>query len=136
MSKSNATETDLVAYIFTSVAIPWATIPNIYISLHTADPGETGNQSTSEATYTSYARTTVARTSAGWSIGTGTATNAALISCPQCTGGSNTITYVGLGTTATGTGQLLYSGALNSSLTVSNLITPQFAALALTVTED
>lgn len=136
MSKSNATETDFVAYIFTSVAIPWAAIPNLYISLHTADPGETGNQSTSEASYTSYARTTVVRTSAGWSIGTGTAANAALISCPQCTGGSNTITYVAIGTTVTGTGQILYSGILNSSLGVSNLITPQFATSALQVSED
>ena len=38
---------------------------NLYISLHKANPGATGNQSTSEATYgggTGYARVAVART--------------------------------------------------------------------------
>ncbi|MCC7043567.1 MAG: hypothetical protein IT183_06880, partial [Acidobacteria bacterium] len=47
-----------------------------------------------------------------------------------------TLTHVAIGTAASSTGQILYSGALNSSLTVANLIQPQFAAGALTVSED
>ncbi len=31
-------------------------ITNLYVSLHTGDPGEAGDQTTSEAAYTSYAR--------------------------------------------------------------------------------
>ena len=40
---------------------------NIYVSLHTADPAG-GNQTTSEATYTGYARVAVARTAVAWTV--------------------------------------------------------------------
>lgn len=45
-----------------------ATVGSLYVSLHTADPGVAGDQSTNEATYTSYARVAVARTTGGWTI--------------------------------------------------------------------
>ena len=41
---------------------------SFYLSLHTADPGETGDQTTSETTYGSYARQAVARSSAGFTV--------------------------------------------------------------------
>ena len=73
MSKGDTFENDLLKLIFQAVAIAnladnAATGPltNLYVSLHTADPGEAGNQSTSEATYTGYARVAVARTAGGW----------------------------------------------------------------------
>jgi len=136
MSKGNTTENDLLAYIFNGTAISWNGATNLYLSLHTADPGEAGNQTTSEASYTSYARVAVARTSGGWTVSGNQAQNTALVQFPQCTGGTNTVTHVAVGTAASGTGQILYSGALSSSLAVSNGIQPQFAAGALTLTED
>lgn len=136
MSKGNTTENDILAYVFNATAFSWNANTNLYVSLHTADPGEAGNQTTSEATYTSYARVTVARTSGGWTVSGNTAQNTALIQFPQCTGGSNTITHVAVGTASSGTGQILYSGALTSSLSVSSGIQPQFAAGALSLTED
>lgn len=149
MSKSNAWESDLLKLVFnntTASSIGDATglvgstlAGNLYVSLHTSDPGETGDQTTNEATYTNYARVAVVRSSGGWTI-SGTnptqAANAATISFPQCTGGSNTITYIGIGTDSSGTGKLLYSGALASSLSVSNNITPTFNAGAMILTED
>jgi len=114
----------------------WRTQSNLYLALHTADPGESGSQNTSEANYTGYARVAVAKDSTGWTINGNQASNAALIQFPQCTGGSNTITHVSIGTSSTGAGQILYSGALNASLNVSNLIQPQFAIGALVVEED
>jgi hypothetical protein len=108
---------------------------NLYVSLHTADPGVTGSQTTSEAAYTSYARVAVARTSSGWSISGETISNVGAINFPAATGGSETETYFGIGTAASGTGVLLARGQLTSSLAVSNGITPSFAAGALTVTE-
>lgn len=45
-----------------------STAGSLYVSLHTADPGAGGNQTTNEAAYTSYARVAVARSSAGWTI--------------------------------------------------------------------
>lgn len=143
MSKGNTFENDLMKLIFNGTAIAniadnaaSSPLTNLYVSLHTADPGEGGDQTSSEATYTSYARVAVSRDSGGWTVTANEAENAALVQFPQCTGGSNTITYVGVGTASSSTGKLLYSGALSSSLSVSSGIQPQFAAGALTVSED
>jgi len=137
MSKGNTTENDVLGKLFNNTALSWDANTNLYVALHTADPGEAGSQTTSEATYTSYARVTVARTTGGWTAPSGGATsNAALVQFPQCTGGTNTITHVSIGTASSGAGQILYSGALNSSLAVSNLIQPQFSVAALQISED
>lgn len=136
MSKSNSLETQLLAKVFNNTAIPWDAITNIFVALHTADPGEAGDQTTSEATYTSYARVAVARGSGGWTVSGNQAVNAALIQFPQCTGGSNSITHVSVGTLTSGTGQILYKGALSSALSVSTGIQPQFSAGSLQIVED
>lgn len=141
--KGDTFENDLLKLIFQAIAIAniadnaaTAPLTNLFISLHTASPGEAGNQQTSEATYTSYARVAVLRTSGGWTVATNSATNAAAINFPACTGGSNTITDFAVGTLTSGTGKILYFGTLTASLSVSNGITPSFAIGALTVTED
>ena len=117
-----------------------STVPgSFYISLHTADPGETGDQTTNEATYTSYARVAVARSTAAWTAAVAdpaTVKNDAAISFPAATGGTNTITHFGIGTDASGVGTLLFSGALDASLAVSSGITPEYAINALTITAD
>jgi len=107
-----------------------ATAGSFYISLHTASPGQTGNQTTSEAAYTSYARVAVARTTGGWTISGNnpiTASNTAAITFPAATGGSETETYFAFGSLASGAGVIYGYGALTSSLAVSNGITPSFA---------
>jgi hypothetical protein len=136
VSKSNTTENDFMLYTFNGTAISWNGNTNLYIALHTADPGEAGTQTTSEATYTSYARVTVARTSGGFTVAGNQASNTALVQFPQCTGGTNTITHVSVGTASSGAGQILYSGALTSSLSISSGIQPQFSIGALVITED
>lgn len=143
MSKGNTFENDWMKLIFnataiTSIADNAASSPltNLYVSLHTADPGETGTQTTNESAYTSYARVAVARTSGGWTVTNNTAVNVAAVTFPQCTGGSETLTYFAVGTNSSGTGKVLYSGALTSSLAVSTNVIPEFAASGITVTED
>lgn len=143
MSKSNSFETDMLELFFNGTAIADlaendATAPatNIYVSLHTADPGEAGDQTTNEATYTSYARAAVARTSGGWTISGNNCSNTAAITFPTATGGSNTITHFGVGKGASGAGYLMYKGALTSSLAVSSGITPEFAIGDLDINED
>jgi hypothetical protein len=146
MSMTNAAEANLLNLLFLN--IDWANIGdagglqnsatagNFYVSLHTADPGESGTQSTSETAYTSYARVAVARAGGGWTLTAQTISNTALVQFPQCTGGTSTVSYFGIGTDSSGAGNLLMSGALTSPLSVSNGIQPQFAAGALTVTVD
>ncbi len=143
MSKGNTFENDLLLLIFNATAIGniadnAATSPltSLYVSLHTADPGEAGNQSTNECAYTSYARVAVARSGSGWTVSGNTVTNAALIQFPQCTGSSETATHFAIGTAASSTGKILYKGALSASLAISSGIQPQFGAGDLDGTED
>jgi hypothetical protein len=110
-------------------------LTNLYISLHTADPTAGGSQTSSEAAYTGYARVAVARSTSGWSITGETVTNVNAINFPACTGGSETETYVGIGTASSGAGSLLWAGPLTSGLAVSNGITPSFAASQLSISE-
>jgi hypothetical protein len=136
MSKGNTTENDVLLSIFNGTAFSWNANTDLFVSLHTADPGEAGSQTSSEATYTGYARQTVARSGSGWTVSGNTAQNASAITFPLCTGGSNTITHVAIGTASSGAGQVLYKGALTSSLAVSNNVQPVFGSGALTITED
>ena len=142
MSKGNTFENDLLKLIFNATPIAnladnAATSPltNIYVALHTADPGEAGDQSTSEIAYTSYARVAVARTSGGWTVTANSVSPAATISFPTGTGGTGTATYWSVGTASTGTGKVLYSGAISPSIVCGNGITPQLST-ATTVTID
>ena len=136
MSKGNTTENDVLKKIFQATEFSWDANVNLYVGLHTADPGEGGAQNTSECAYGSYARQTVARDATGWDVAGNQASNDDLIQFPQCSSGTETITHVSIGTAATGAGQILYSGALSANLAVSSGIQPQFGANALTVTED
>jgi hypothetical protein len=134
VSKSNATETALLEYIFTAVNPSWHAATELDVHLHTADPGEAGNSTTNEATYGSYALVTIDRAATDWTVSGNTATTDNLIQFPQCTSGTNTITHVSV--TPQGSTVILYSGALSSSLSVSTGIQPQFAAGDIDVTED
>lgn len=143
MSKGNTFENDFLKLIFNAtpignIADDAATSPltNLYVSLHTADVGETGDQTTSEATYTGYARVAVARTSGGWTVAANAVDNAAAITFGQCTAGTNTITHFAVGTAASSTGKVLYKGALTSSLAVSTNVIPEFAIGALDISEE
>src|SRR2546426_11453355 len=117
MSKAHSYENDFMLLLFDAVAIAniadnagTSPLTSLFVGLHTADPGEAGNQQTSEANYTGYARIAVARTSGGWTVTNNQATNAAAVTFGLCTAGSNTITYVSIGTALSGTGKILYSG--------------------------
>lgn len=143
MSKGNTFENDLMKLIFNGTPIAniadnaaSSPLTNLYVSLHTADPGEGGSQTTSESAYTGYARVAVSRDGTGWTVTNNQATNAALISFPECTGGSSTVTHAAVGTASSGAGKLLYSGALDANRDISDGITPQYSAGQITVSED
>lgn len=142
MSKGDTFENDLVKLIFNATAIAniadnaaSAPLTNLYVALHTADPGETGTQSTSEITYTSYARVAVARTSGGFTVSSNSVSPAANISFPAGTGGSGTASYFSIGVASSGATKLLYSGTVTPNIVTGNGITP-ILTTASTVTED
>lgn len=146
MSASNTLENELLAHIFQNAAIALigdatglpaaATAGSLYVSLHSSDPGEAGNQTTNEVAYTSYARVAVARSAGGWTVTGNSVSPAAAITFPTCTGGTATATHFGVGTASSGTGKLLFKGALSASISIASspAITPQLTtATAITV---
>lgn len=96
-----------------------STAGSFYIGLHTADPGEAGDATTSEATFTGYARIAVARSSGGWTVSGNSVTNAAAITFAQNTGSDQTVGFfsISAGTDGAGSevitryGPLIASGA-------------------------
>lgn len=126
MSKGNTFENELLLHIFQNADIAdigdaaglqnSAAAGSLYVALHTADPGEGGNQSTSEISYTGYARVAVARSSGGWTVTNNVVTNAAAVTFGACTAGSGTATHFSIGTLSSGSGKILYKGPLGTSV--------------------
>mgnify|MGYP006391795603 FL=1 len=136
MPKSTTTAYDTLDAFLRAVDPSWRAGATRYIALHTADPANAGTQTTSEATYTGYARVAVTAATGFSAASAGASQNTGLIQFPQCTGGTNVITHVSIGTATTGAGQIIYRGALNASLSVANLIQPQFSIGSLTASES
>ena len=145
MSKANTLETAFLELLFTNTTfagvgdatgLPGSAVAgSLYFSLHTSDPGEAGDQTTNECTYTSYARVAVARSGSGWTVTGNAVAVDANVTFPGGTGGSGTATHWGLGTDSSGAGKLLYKGAISPSIVTGSGVTPQLTA-GTVVTED
>lgn len=135
MSASNTTENDLALAIFDSTDPAWWGNANFFIRLHSADPGEAGTAVTNEIAYTGYDGVSISRTT-GFSVVGNNASNTALAQFPICTAGSATATYFSVCTTQNGAGQIIVSGALSASLSISAGIQPQFNAGELDIDID
>lgn len=142
MSKGNTFENDLLKLIFNGTTIPGladdtvtAPLTTLYVSLHTADPGEGGSQTTNEVTYTNYARVAVARTAGGWTVTGNSVSPTQNIDFPTGSGGSGTASYAAIGTDANGTGKILYKGSISPGITLGNGVTPRISTES-TITED
>lgn len=143
MSKSNTFENDWLKLIFNAVAIPLiadnaATTPltGLFVSLHTADPGEAGDQTTSETAYTGYLRVAVARTTAGWTVTANSVSPASEVLFGPCTAlpGGN-ITHVCVGTAATGPGSVLYRATMTPNISMAVTVAPRIS-VSSTITEE
>ncbi len=128
------------ATLFANVAINATSSPitSIFASLHTSDPGTSGDQTTNEMTtgaYNTYARVGVVRTSSGWTVTTNSVSPVAAITFPAGTGGSGaTATYFALGSLTSGAGVRFYSGTITPNIACGNGVTPSLST-ASTVTE-
>lgn len=142
MSKSNSFEGDWLKLVFNGTAIAnladnaaSSPLTNLYVSLHSADPGEAGDQTTSEVAYTGYARVAVARTSGGWTVTGNTVSPTANITFGACTAGTATATHFAVGTAASGTGKVLYKGTIAPNINIASGVTPQLTT-ATVISED
>lgn len=104
------------------------TVTTVYMSLHTADPGETG---ASELTGGSYARQTTAFNAASNPAGTSQNTAAVTFAAMPAA----TVTHLGLWDAAT-SGNFLWGGPLTASKTTTAGDSLQVAPVTLTVTLD
>ena len=142
MGKGNTFSNDLLKLTFNATAIAniadnaaGSPLTKLFVALHTANPGASGTQATSEAAYTSYARVAVARTTGGWTAASAQSTSpVAAITFPAATGGSETETYGSVGVAASAATKLLYSGTITPNIVVSNGVTPQLTTSS-TITE-
>src|ERR1017187_109509 len=98
--KSTTTSNDILKLIFNATAFTGIAVndtgtllTNLFLSLHTSDPGTGGAQTTNETSYTNYARVTVARSGSGWTVTNNTVTNAALVQFASCGASGATITH-------------------------------------------
>ena len=142
MSKGNTFENDLLKLIYNATAIAniaddasSSPLTNLFVALHTSDPGEAGDQTTNECTYTGYGRATVARTSGGWTVTANSVSPASTISFGACTAGSETATHASVGVAVSGASKILHSGALSPTIAISDGVTPQISTSS-TITED
>jgi hypothetical protein len=88
-----------------------------WISLHNSNPTETGSQNSFETSYGGYARVPVPRVAGQWLISGGNpvlAMNANPITFPSCNTQGDTLAYWGLGSLASGAGNLFLSGPITN----------------------
>lgn len=146
MSKSNTFENELLLLIFNNTDIAnigdaaglqnSAAAGSLYLVLHTADPGEAGTGTTSEISYTGYARQAVARSSAGFTVSGNAVTLTNNVDFPEMTGGTGgTVTHFSVVKESSGASVILYSGTVSPNIAVATGVTPRLKA-ATSITED
>lgn len=146
MSIGNTTENAILDLIFSATA--WANYAdnaasspqtNIGLSLHTADPGEAGDATTSEVAYTSYTRKNVSRSTGFGAASSGSVALAANLDFPAGTGGSGTVTHFAAAksnaTPPTGAQAILFSGTVTPNIVTGNGVTPRLTT-ATTISLD
>lgn len=100
-------------------------VANWQLSLHTSSPGESGNQTSNEIGYTSYARVAKARSGSGFTVTGGSAALASNADFPAGTGGSGTATHAGVGTASSGTGRLYVLATVTPNIVCGSGVTPR-----------
>ena len=126
-----------------------STTTTLWVALHTADPGNAGNQGTSEVAYTGYGRSATMRSAAGtggtfptWVISTTfspcSVFPSSAIGFPQCTTVSTVVITnwsVGLTSATGGTTQMYYTGTVTPNISLGASVTPSLTT-GTACTED
>ena len=121
MAKSNTSANDYVALLYNATAIAniadnaaSAPLASIFIAAHTADPFAAGTQSTSEAAYTGYTRSTVARTTGGFTCANGVVTLVADAAFGLPVAAGTACTHWSTGVAVSGSTKVLHRGVFGS----------------------
>lgn len=142
--KTDVFENDILKLIFNGTAIAniadnaaASPLTALYLSLHTADPLDTATtgQSTNECNYTGYARIPINRNSDGWVVTGNSVSPVSTVVFGECTAGTQTATHAAIGTAASGTGKMLFVGAITPAIVISAGVVPRILNTS-TLTED
>jgi hypothetical protein len=148
MSKGTGWAGEFLDHIFTNAVIAnfgdptglrgSVTAGSIYVSLHYADPTWLGDQESNECGYTGYARAAVVRSAAGWTVTGAVVTPTVEIEFPESTDDATpqTATHWGIGTNATGSGSLLFFGALDPDIIIDDARITPYITTSTTITES
>jgi hypothetical protein len=143
MSKGNTFENDLVLLIFNGIPITGLAdvgvadpINVLWVSLHTSDPAEAGDQSSGETAYSGYTRIGVERSALGWSVANGVAENVEELIFPASLNDSIPITHCAIGTEETGPGKILHYGQLVDPISIYIDTQPSFPVGKLRAGEE
>lgn len=140
--KPTAFANAVLKLIFWGTAIPdiaendtTSPLTSFYVGLHSADPGEAGNQASSEIVYTGYARLPLERGAAKWNIVNDVVNPIYDIDFAARTdAGSTSATHFSIGSSASGPGVIYYFGAINPAITITQGVTPRIKSTS-TITE-
>lgn len=131
---SDTTETNILKLFMNATAIAniadnASSGPNtaLWVSLHTADPSDTGTMGSNEVSYTGYTRVSVTRSTVGWTVAAGAANPVSNIDFPQATSTSTgTITHAAIGmTSSTTAGIIIASGAVSPNINFGQNVIPR-----------
>jgi len=140
MSKGNTFETDSNKLIYNATAITnlaqngVSPIGSIQIGLHTSDPGEGGNETTNECSYSGYARLALSRSSGTFSC-SGANVSLQGVQFFARASGSQTATHFHTGTASSGTGKIFHSGTITPNLIIISGVVPMMRQTTI-ITED
>jgi hypothetical protein len=146
MSKSNTFENEILAHIFNNAniadigdatGIRGSTAEgSLFLSLHTADPGEAGTATTGEISYTGYARQGVPRSAAGFTVVDNAVSLTNNVDFPKMTGGTGgTVTHFAVCKQVSGASVVLYKGPVTPTIVVADGIIPRLET-GTTITEE
>lgn len=143
--KSDSLENSILALLLNGTAISQiadnaasSAFTDLWASLHTADPTDSGTQGSNEATYTNYTRIATTRSTDGWSVSGNTAYPYSSIDFPTASTATSTetITHFALGPTSASTaGVIYYLGTVTPNINVSGNVQPKLSTSG-TITED
>lgn len=146
MSKGDTYESDLLKLLLNATAIAnvadnaaSSPLNTLWVSLHTADPGETGQAGTNEVALTAYTRVATTRSTGatGWSITNNSASPVGAITFPMLTSTSTgTATHFAVvATSLTTGGKIFYSGTISPNISLGQNVTP-ILTTGSSITED
>jgi len=97
--------------------------------LHTADPTDTGTQTTSEVTYTGYTRVNVSRSGTGFNavVTDSGISTASAVTFTAGTAGTGIVSFFSTAASGAGAQNILWSGAVSPVINSGSGVTPQLS---------